>query len=870
MKGSTQAVLMSIIIILLVSNRTNGDPRSQIIKLSCNQQLPSDEKLSLSNVVQSMEKIGTQMGNSLKGTASTGTGPESNYGLAECYGDLSTEDCILCYADAHVALLGCFPYNGQVFLDGCFMRTENYNFYDEYAGKDDTLLCGNETRSGVFWNSVRQAVADAVRDAPTNNDYFARKVAMSGTMDDSAYVLANCWHTLNKNSCKDCLERGSESILKCLPSSEGRLLETGCFMRYSDTNFLNARSNGGVNGAHVYPDGGENSEVILLSCASQQIKNITKFIPNFLHAMEDITTKMQTSFFGTNVTAIKPDIIYGLAQCFGDLSTSECLLCYAVARTTLTRCLPGNGGQVYLNGCYMRFENYSFFGQQAGNFSYSRCANEMMRDSVFVESARKAVLQAVETAPKSKNARTEALISPKTNNSVYAVADCWNTLDTDSCGACLQKAAAPMLSCLPASQGSSLYSGCFMRYSVSDLSYTERKRSFKGKKLAILMAIISSVLAFLVGSIIAFYAWKRRSDSKRKGFDDTKLLEIMNGSNLNVKYSTIEKATSSFDEANILGKGGFGTVYKGVLPDGKEIAVKRLFFNHRHRARDFYNEVNIISSVDHKNLVKLVGFSCLGPESILLYEYLPNRSLDHFIFDATRGKELDWAKRYDIILGIAEGLSYLHENSKRRIIHRDIKAANVLLDSRLHAKIADFGLARSYQQDKNHISTGIAGTLGYMAPEYISHGKLTEKVDVYSFGVLLLEIVSGIPNRGIQTSEYTQSLVSIAWEHFKQGSVEELVDPNLILNNQTSSKMKKEIKSMVHIAFLCIQEVASLRPTMSMALQMLSKNIEPLPSPANPPYIPETTKQLNEFGRIQRLNNPYSVPTVSNSSGIPR
>lgn len=244
---------------------------------------------------------------------------------------------------------------------------------------------------------------------------------------------------------------------------------------------------------HVYPDGGENSKFILMGCANKQVKNnITKFIPNFVHAMEDITTKMQTSSFGTTVTATKPDIIYGLAQCFGDLSTSECLLCYAVARTTLTRCLPGNGGQVYLNGCYMRFENYSFFGQQAGNFSYSRCANEMMRDNVFAESARKDVLEAVATAPKRKNAITEALISPKTNNSVYAVADCWNTLDTDSCETCLQKAAASMLSCLPASQGSSLYSGCFMRYYVSNLSYTECKRSSKGNSNALLYFFINS------------------------------------------------------------------------------------------------------------------------------------------------------------------------------------------------------------------------------------------------------------------------------------------------------------------------------------------------------------------------------------------
>ncbi|KAK4391725.1 Cysteine-rich receptor-like protein kinase [Sesamum angolense] len=226
--------------------------------------------------------------------------------------------------------------------------------------------------------------------------------------------------------------------------------------------------------------------------------------------------------------------------------------------------------------------------------------------------------------------------------------------------------------------------------------------------------------------------------------DAEKFVKTLSDSSLNFKYSMLEKATGSFNEANKLGQGGFGTVYKGVLADGREIAaVKRLFFNNKHRASDFYNEVKIISSLNHKNLVRLLGCSCSGPESLLVYEFLVNKSLDRFIFDSRKNKELNWEKRFEIFIGTAEGLMYLHENPNTRIIHRDIKASDILLDSRLRAKIADFGLVRSFQEDRSHISTAIAATLGYMAPEYLVHGQLTEKSDVYSFGVLLLEIVTG-------------------------------------------------------------------------------------------------------------------------------
>ncbi|KAL2510244.1 Cysteine-rich receptor-like protein kinase 2 [Forsythia ovata] len=193
--------------------------------------------------------------------------------------------------------------------------------------------------------------------------------------------------------------------------------------------------------------------------------------------------------------------------------------------------------------------------------------------------------------------------------------------------------------------------------------------------------------------------------------DAKKLVKTLHDSTLNFKYSTLEKSTDYFNEANKLGQGGFATVYKGVLQDGREIAVKRLFFHNKQRAANFYNEVNMISSIEHKNLVRLLGCSCSGPESLLVYEFLPNKSLDCFIFDSSKGKELNWEKRFEIIIGTAEGLVFLHENTKTRIVHRDIKASNILLDLRFRAKIADFGLARSFQEDKSHISTAIAGTL---------------------------------------------------------------------------------------------------------------------------------------------------------------
>ncbi|KAI7731047.1 hypothetical protein M8C21_023550, partial [Ambrosia artemisiifolia] len=472
--------------------------------------------------------------------------------------------------------------------------------------------------------------------------------------------------------------------------------------------------------------GDARAQIINMYCDQGFENNQTLFVPNFVRAMEIVSTTMQTSLNATAVVGSGPNENYALTQCYGDLSTQDCLLCYAQIRTYLPSCYPRSGGRIYLDGCYMRLQNYSFFEDYKGPNDSIVCGNTTRKNAMFQQSTKQAAINVVMGALRNNAyfAREEMLVQG-TNKSVYVLVECWKTLSPDSCRACLKNASTWISKCLPWSEGRVLNTGCFMRYSdinfLNPIPIASTSSSNTGRIIAIVVSVVSSVVVFVVVLMIAIYARKRRYvQQKRKGYYDVeKMAKILNDSSLNFKYSTIEKATRNWDDANKLGQGGFGTVYKGVLSDGREIAVKRLFFNNKFRAADFYNEVNMISSIEHKNLVRLLGCNCSGPESILVYEYLPNMSLDLFIFDEIKGKELGWERRFEIMIGVAEGLVYLHENSKTRIIHRDIKASNILLDLRLRAKIADFGLARSFQGDKSHISTAIAGTL---------HGSISSKV----------------------------------------------------------------------------------------------------------------------------------------------
>ncbi|CAN6441687.1 unnamed protein product [Victoria cruziana] len=207
-------------------------------------------------------------------------------------------------------------------------------------------------------------------------------------------------------------------------------------------------------------------------------------------------------------------------------------------------------------------------------------------------------------------------------------------------------------------------------------------------------------------------------------------------------YEELAIATNGFSSENLLGQGGFGYVHKGILPNGKEVAIKQLKSGSGQGEREFHAEVEIISRVHHKHLVSLVGYCISGTQRLLVYEFVPNNTLEFHLHGRSQ-PTMDWSTRLKIALGAARGLAYLHEDCHPRIIHRDIKAANILLDFKFEAKVADFGLAKLSADNNTHVSTRVMGTFGYLAPEYASSGKLTEKSDVFSFGVMLLELITG-------------------------------------------------------------------------------------------------------------------------------
>ncbi|VAH29155.1 unnamed protein product [Triticum turgidum subsp. durum] len=339
-------------------------------------------------------------------------------------------------------------------------------------------------------------------------------------------------------------------------------------------------------------------------------------------------------------------------------------------------------------------------------------------------------------------------------------------------------------------------------------------------------------------------------------FDD----ETEDGKNHELKVLSLDRikaATGSFSESNKLGEGGFGPVYMGTLPGGEEVAVKRLCKNSGQGHEEFKNEVILIAKLQHRNLVRLLACCIQGEEKILVYEYMPNKSLDAFIFNPEKRGLLDWRTRFDIIEGIARGLLYLHRDSRLRIVHRDLKASNILLDTDMNPKISDFGMARIFGGDENQFNTNrVVGTFGYMSPEYAMEGIFSVKSDVYSFGVLILEIITGKRAVSFHGQQESLNIAGYAWQQWNEDKGEDMIDPLI-----KPSCSIRQVLRCIHIALLCVQDHAQERPDVPAVILMLSSDSSSLPMPRAPTLM--LRGRALESSKSSENERSHSIGTVS-------
>ncbi|CAL9112558.1 unnamed protein product [Musa acuminata var. zebrina] len=348
-------------------------------------------------------------------------------------------------------------------------------------------------------------------------------------------------------------------------------------------------------------------------------------------------------------------------------------------------------------------------------------------------------------------------------------------------------------------------------------------------RTGLIVGISAAVAVLGLLTICGILTWRNR---KRRLSEQNEVFTGLDVKPYTFSYAELRTATEDFNPSNVVGEGGFGPVFKGKLTDGRTVAVKQLSATSHQGKGQFLAEIATISAVQHRNLVKLHGCCVEEEKRLLVYEYLENKSLDQAIFGKS-DLHLDWPKRFDVLLGVARGLTYLHEESRVRIVHRDVKASNILLDADLNPKISDFGLAKLYDDKMTHINTRVAGTIGYLAPEYAMRGHLTEKADVFAFGVLALEILSGRPNSDQNLDPEKVYLLEWAWTLHENRCDLEMVDKKL------TSFDKGVVSRIIGIALLCTQASPVLRPPMSRVVAMLVGDTEVTDVTSRPSYLTE-------------------------------
>lgn len=587
----------------------------------------------------------------------------------------------------------------------------------------------------------------------------------------------------------------------------------------------------------------------------------------------DIITALQgnatssSDLFAAGSVSAAPNTVYGLMLCRADLSSNDCFDCGTLASRDVQRvCNRSSEVVLCYNQCYIRLSDKDFLSStnNSGEEPLMSSANITSSDVAGYDGAVTGLLNATVRYAVDNSTRlfaTGQWVGPDPGfPNIYSMAQCAPDLSPALCRRCLDDLLSQWWKEFPRNVQGARIAGtrCNLRaeldtfYTGSAMltlqngtvapapapapdigtSTTGGKNKSASKPLEIILPIVG--VAAIAAISLCMWITLRKRRPRRAGLPTRphSVEDLESVKSTLISLSSLQVATNNFHESNKLGEGGFGAVYKGVL-SGQEVAVKRLSKGSNQGLEELKNELVLVAKLHHKNLVRLVGFSLEEGERLLVYEYMPNKSLDTILFDPEEKGRLDWAKRFKIIEGVARGLQYIHQDSQKKIVHRDLKASNILLDADMNPKIGDFGLARLFGQDQTReVTSRIAGTFGYMSPEYVMRGQYSTKSDVFSFGILVIEIVTGRRNNG-SFSEQNEDVISIVWRHWAEGTIAEMIDYSLGRNYPGA-----EVLKCVNIGLLCLQQNPLDRPTMADIMVMLnSDTTTSLPAAARPTFF---------------------------------
>ncbi|KAF3449093.1 hypothetical protein FNV43_RR09817 [Rhamnella rubrinervis] len=723
--------------------------------------------------------------------SSFGDIPNTANVIALCRGDIVQEKCRSCLNETSHRLLERCSNNKEAIIwdERCMVRYSNNSIFS--IKKDvplKTLASPNAAANAEQFKLVLKPLLDDLKTKAASGSSIAKFEHGNATLPDAEgiYALLQCTPDLTQQECNSCLDDAILQIPNCCGGKQGGSCSDGAEYCWSCT------ENGNFTTTSVFK---ENLNDLLFSQLSSNSQNDYGFY---------------NSSLGQNTNKVN-----AIAMCRGDIEMEICRKCMNESSSRLLeRCPNRTEAIIWDERCMVRYSNKSIFSALKEEPIVKVPSPNKAWDPNLFKLTLKPLLDNLSSKASSGDNRKKFATGHSTvpgYETIYALSQCTPDIEKNECSDCLQRASLFLPECCDDLQGARILKpSCSLRYEVSLFYNSTDDEStspaaqipLKGKKSnetrTVVLIVVPSVTALLIMLVCLSIRLRRRPKEKLPNSEDISWME-----SLQYDFATIEAATDDFSDENKLGEGGFGSVYKGILANGQCIAVKRLSMTSQQGDLEFKNEV--------------------------------------MSMNPTKREQLDWSTRYKIIGGIARGLVYLHEDSRLKIIHRDLKTGNILLDEEMNPKIADIGMARLFVLDQTEESTKrIVGTYGYMAPEYAMNGQFSTKSDVYSFGVLLLEIV---------------------WTNWRQDSTMNIVDPTL------RESSRSELMRCIHIALLCVQENPADRPTMNSIVVMLTSYSITLPVPSQPAFFLHSS-MTSDMSLASDHNSQVTESNVSKSDSV--